>query len=406
MSQNLADDALRGFYAGRAPFEQKRRRAIENEQMDMQRQQFGTQQKLATQRSQINEMQIEDAERAQLKERAMEEWKFAETTGELPPVESYQQYKDAGMGRFSIWHYSNPENVESALSLKPVINAIASGKPQLVNNPENIEALNRVLKDEINVGIGEEKPELGGKIVDKQISRFELIPESGGKIAVRLKVKLDNGKTYEEPMTVGRNANPNAPVQLVDARQLIDDVMSRYKLGKFYTTPQGKQLMQKMTALMGGGQQAVPLSKEGKIMYDRDNFASTDEDKARFNQALEASSARAGGKGAAEPASTRAAKIYQQALKAEGKEISFEESFKVVNLMAKRDPRDLIVKLATSMLSSGYADDQTQAIEQAKEIVQSLDPTPAPTPPPGGETPSAIDTNNPETVDGFLDEFI
>lgn len=258
---NVADDFLKGFNAQQNNVDRVRRRGIEDRSMQMREQDFNSRQGIMTQRSQINEMQIEDHQRGQLKQQADDDFRILQQTGQLPAPETYQRFKEAGMPEFSPYHYADQANVKSVLDLKPVVQAIAQGNPEGVNTPDNLARLNAAYKSQIQMGIGEHKPELGGNIVDKQISRFEVLPESGGKIAVRLKATLDNGMTYEEPMTVGRDANPNAPVKALDAKTLMDDVMVRYQIGKFYSTPQGQQITRSMLDVLNPGQRQPDLSQ-------------------------------------------------------------------------------------------------------------------------------------------------
>ncbi len=255
---NVADDMLRGFNGVHDHVDRTRRRGIEDEMLSNRRNVAAARTNLSNQQGQINEMKIEDMERGQLKSRAVDDFRILQETGELPPAESYQEFIDAGMSHFSPWHYADQNRVSEMTDLKPVMQSIAQGKPEEVNKPENIARLNRVFQDEININVGEAKPELGGNIVKKEISRFEMIPESGGKVAVKLKVTLDNGQTYEEPMTVGRNANSDAPVKVLDARELMDDVMTRFQIGKFYNSPQGKEITNKMLSVLNPNKKAAP----------------------------------------------------------------------------------------------------------------------------------------------------
>ncbi|WP_086931625.1 hypothetical protein [Agarilytica rhodophyticola] len=234
-SGGLISQGISAFRAGQQIADRPRQMRIQEEQRQRQNELQDQQAQLNDQRIQLNKMTFRNEKLARLKQEGMEAMRLFEATGQLPERETYQKFVDADMARFSVWHYEDPEKFKTALEFGPVLAEMSQGRMEAANSPRAIELVNREFADQIKKGIGEIHPQTGRKIVDKNIVRFDA--RAGGVVPI-LGVTLDNGDVYEVERTMRRSADPNDPVEILDAGVLMDDIMARYQLAQMATNPE------------------------------------------------------------------------------------------------------------------------------------------------------------------------
>jgi hypothetical protein len=250
--------------------DRQHRNIAQNERMDMTRERHNLDMSNGRQAARINQMQIEDVKRGKLKARAIEEWKASDIKGEMPSYESYEELKNNGLEKFSKWYWMDDAKRETALSLKPVLQAVAKGDIRAVNKPESIAAISQVFDDEINTGIGEVKTPLNQAIAKKELESFELVPGTNGMLAANLRITLDDGSTYTEKLTESRSARGDDPIRLFDPKEIIDESMSRYQIAASMSTPEQQAVMAKARQMVMGGEEsnAGQMSPTGRTIAD------------------------------------------------------------------------------------------------------------------------------------------
>lgn len=91
--------------------------------------------------------------------------------------------------------------------LRKVNGALLAANKGDYNNPLVIEAVNDVLKGEINQGVG-------GDVVAKRVRRFVPVPDRNA-LAIELEVEKKDGSRYSAPWTVNRSSDPKDAVLTV-----------------------------------------------------------------------------------------------------------------------------------------------------------------------------------------------
>lgn len=139
-------------------------------------------------------------------------------SGVLSPdnPEDVQKYADA------LAHAGIPLSAgtpEFEQHLGTAMNTFAGNVP--LNSKQALDSFNHLYAPQVNAAVGQ--PGESGTITEQQATR--LVPSSTGGIHVELKNTTDDGKTYTAPATVGRDANPNAPVKDVNPEEAIQHTM-------------------------------------------------------------------------------------------------------------------------------------------------------------------------------------
>ena len=252
-TRNLMSGFQQGSNFVDQQYDRRRREAIQDERMQMAREdrqrnqaiqdeRLGMAREAHGQQTKLNKMQFDNAKRKQLAQRALQEGQLvlggAKDTFDL---DLHQELVDNNMP----WHspYSYGENeIQNFLALEPLLTDVGTGNLRSVNSPDNLAAFNAAYGNEIKKGIGEAHP-LGGKVVDKELLRFEAGPE--GRFFATVKTTLDDGRSYEAPMTARHSADPDDPVEAYSLEQMIDDSLSKFQLAQFMSNPEVRGKFQK-----------------------------------------------------------------------------------------------------------------------------------------------------------------
>lgn len=190
---------------------------------------------------------LSSKQRAALKDRAIQEGAIAMNGGQPFSIELHEQLVKAGMPAFSPYSYLDQNFVGQQEKLGGILDAVKSGNLELVNSPESLDAINHVYAEQIRKGVGEFNSDQGGNVVAKRITKLQAGP--GGSVVAHVNVHLDNGKSYDAPMTVARSADPHDPVKKHDAGVMIDDVMGRYRMAQLAKSPEYQNGVRSMYAL-------------------------------------------------------------------------------------------------------------------------------------------------------------
>src|SRR5690606_38542493 len=165
--------------------------------------------------------------------------------GQAFPIELHEELVKSGMPALSPYSYINQDFVGKQERLGAnIMKALHAGDLSLVNAPESLDAINQAYADQVASGIGESSDEYGGKVIAKRISTLQTGP--GGAVVANVQVHLDNGKSYDAPLTIARSSDPHDLVRMNNAGTMIDDVMGRYRLAQLAKSPEYQQSVRNM----------------------------------------------------------------------------------------------------------------------------------------------------------------
>lgn len=213
----LMDQHQRGQRAEKRADQQM---GMQQERMDMQREQFGAQQ--------------EDAQRA----RDMEELQF--TLGKIGSGMDVDESELELLQRYpKFWAALDPQTDHS---IEQAMAVIDPDTPVDANDPESLEALNQMFGAEINRGDGGQKRVVG------------MVPAPDGQsVMLELEVAGEDGSTYRAPMTEGRGTGDDDLVMAVPVERLVEQVQGMRVLRNTMQTPEAQQRASQVLQLLQGG---------------------------------------------------------------------------------------------------------------------------------------------------------
>lgn len=187
---------------------------------------------------------LSNKKRAALRDEALQYGATAMNGGAPFPLDLHDKLVKNGMPALSPYSYMDPNFVQTQERLGSVVKAVQSGNLASVNSPEAIDAINQAYADQIGKGVGDFNSAMGGNVVAKRITQLEAGPK--GSVVAHVNVQLDNGKSYDAPITVARSADPHDPVRLHDTGMMLDDVMGRYQLSQLAKSPEYQKSVRTM----------------------------------------------------------------------------------------------------------------------------------------------------------------
>ncbi len=192
---------------------------MQQERMDMQREQFGAQQ--------------EDAQRT----RDMEELQF--TLGKIGSGMDVDESELELLQRYpKFWAALDPQTDRS---IEQAMAVIDPNTPVDANDPESLEALNQMFGAEINTGEGGQKRVVG------------MIPGPNPEsVVLELEVTREDGTTYRAPMTEGRGTGDDDLVLEVPVERLVEQVQGMRVLRNTMQTPEAQQRATQVLNLLRG----------------------------------------------------------------------------------------------------------------------------------------------------------
>ena len=136
------------------------------------------------------------------------------------------------------WSALDPE-IDGAI--EQAYQVIDPNSPADINDPESIEALNRVVGPDINKGAGR----------NKRIAAAVPGPD-GNSLMFELDVEGEDGSKYRAPVTERRSADEDDPVRAVPVEGLVRQVKGIEALRKALQTPEAQQQATRMYNLLTG----------------------------------------------------------------------------------------------------------------------------------------------------------
>jgi len=245
--------------------------------------------------------------------------------------------------------------------------------PSLAMTPEAAGALN-LLSPEIQKGSA-------GK---KSISRIMPAPKEGHLV---FELDVDGVK---KPMTEGRDiSNPESVIKQVPMDDVIDRVNSVAQLRQLVTSDEGQAYLSSLYSELNGGEKEQKLSSLGQLYKERNALPEGSDQRRTYDRIINSKTKNGGAKPQGDPSIILAAKRYKQELKREGKEISFQEAFRITN-SAKENPVRFVTDYVKSELKrqdealisegdEGYKDRDTitaEAIESLNSTRETLNQSP------------------------------
>lgn len=193
--------------------------AMQQERMDMQREQFGAQQ--------------EDAQRT----RDLEEIQF--TLGKIGSGMDVDDSELELLQRYpKFWAALDPQTDRS---IEQAMAVIDPNTPVDANDPESLEALNQMFGAEINTGEGGQKRVVG------------MLPGPNPEsVVLELEVTREDGTTYRAPMTEGRGTGDDDLVLEVPVERLVEQVQGMRVLRNTMQTPEAQQQAARVLQLLRG----------------------------------------------------------------------------------------------------------------------------------------------------------
>lgn len=216
----------------------------------------------------LGDIDVRNRQRVELRDRALQSAAIAQNGGEPFPLDLHDELVKGGMPALSPYSFMDPGFVRTQERLKPILDAIHSGNLKDVNSPKALDALNHVYSDQVSKGVGEFFAPMGGNVASKRITKLEAGP--GGSVIANIRVNLDNGRTYDAPLTVARSSDPEDPVRTSDPGAMIDDVMGRYQLSQVAKTPEFQKATRAMfdaaSSRMMNANGAKPLPADAQMI--------------------------------------------------------------------------------------------------------------------------------------------
>lgn len=225
-TRGLGDGFLAGFQVmdqhqrgQRADQRADQQMGMQQERMDMQREQFSAQQ--------------DDTERA----RDMENIQF--TLGKIGGGMEVGEDELETLRRYpKFWSALDPETDNSINQAMSVIDPNTSVD---ANDPESLAALNQMFGAEINRGDGG----------SKRVSGMYPSPD-GQSVVLELEMTSEDGSTYRAPMTDGRGTADDDMVKQVPAEALVEQVQGMRMLRNTMRSPEAQQRATQVLGLLRG----------------------------------------------------------------------------------------------------------------------------------------------------------
>lgn len=192
----------------------------------------------------VDDMELSKKNKEALRDEAIQYGAVAMNGGAPFPLDLHEKLIKNGMPMLSPYSLLDPNFVKTQSQLGTIVNAVKSGDLSAVNSPDSIDAINQAYADQIGKGIGEFNEAMGGNVVAKRITQLQAGPR--GTVVAHVNVHLDNGKSYDAPITVARSSDPHDPVKLHDTGMMLDDVMGRYQMAQMAQNPQYQQSVRAM----------------------------------------------------------------------------------------------------------------------------------------------------------------
>ncbi|MGP8291741.1 hypothetical protein ACT3OH_15865 [Vreelandella zhanjiangensis] len=228
-TRGLADGFAQGFglmnqyqRGQRADERADQHMGLQMERMDMQRDQFETQQEDVTRQRDIENIQF--------------------TLGKISSGMDVGDDELETLRRYpKFWSALDPETDNSINQAMSVIDPNTSVD---ANDPESLAALNQMFGAEINRGDGGQKRVVG------------MYPAPDGQsVALELEITGEDGNTYRAPMTEGRGTADDDLVKYVPVESLVEQVQGMRMLRNTMRSPEAQQRATQVLGLLRGDSQ-------------------------------------------------------------------------------------------------------------------------------------------------------
>lgn len=225
-TRGLADGFAQGFglmnqyqRGQRADERADQQMGLQMERMDMQREQFATQQEDVTRQRDLENIQF--------------------TLGKIGSGMDVGEDELETLRRYpKFWSALDPETDNS---INQAMNVIDPNTTVDANDPESLAALNQMFGAEINRGDGGQKRVVG------------MYPAPDGQsVALELEVVGEDGNTYRAPMTEGRGTADDDLVKYVPVEKLVEQVQGMRMLRNTMRTPEAQQRATQVLGLLRG----------------------------------------------------------------------------------------------------------------------------------------------------------
>lgn len=212
-----------------------------------------------------DQRQIEQEELARLKEASKANFARVVETGQYDPAID-QKAHELGAPNLAVDWWANDDHLRAILRLREPLNAVGQGDFSVLNNPEVMRDLSTVYKEQINKGVGEMSATAGKKIVSKELAKLDAAPGHEGGVVASVRVQYEDGTTDVKPISLLRSSDPNDPVAVMDAGEMIDDVQGHVRLAEIFTKPEVIENVQaglnQVRGAGGGEQRDLPADAE------------------------------------------------------------------------------------------------------------------------------------------------
>lgn len=324
-TRGAADGFAQGFGMMDSYYARQHQQNLQREQMGLQKQQMGLQVEQNDRASRQMEMQErrfglqeqEVRQRQELQQREQDLQAIQFTMGKIAQGMDVAEEELEILRRYpKYWSALDPRTDQSIAAVERLFD---EENPVGMNDPEVLEAVNQMFESEINKGQGGRKRIVG------------MYPGPDGEsVTFDLAVVGKDGREYTSPMTVNRGlAGEDDMVMQVPVDKLIDQAQGVRLLRSVMRTPEAQQRATKLYSMLTGKQDQARYS--GVIHDEQTGMAYQRDERTGEIKQLDPRKTthdRGGRSGAGQdPADIKSADRYQQRMKSEGREISWEQAY-------------------------------------------------------------------------------